>query len=102
MTIPFSYYRALVIAITALVVLAPISLVFYQSFLTAPFFQATAQLSLQAYSFVFADDDFWKAFLTTILVAGGMTAIAVPLGAMLAFLMVRTDVPFRSALEPMI
>jgi iron(III) transport system permease protein len=102
MTIPFSYYRVLVIVVTALVVLAPISLVFYQSFLTAPFFQATARFSLDAYDFVFADDDFWNAFVTTILVAGGMTAIAVPLGAMLAFLMVRTDVPFRGALEPML
>jgi iron(III) transport system permease protein len=100
--IPFAYFRVLIIGITALVVLAPLSLVFYQSFLTAPFFQATARLSLSAYSFVFADPEFWTAFVTTVLLAAGMAAIAVPLGAVLAFLMVRTDIPGRNWLEPII
>ena len=50
----------------------------------------------------FADPDFWQAFWTTIAIAGGMAAIAVPLGAVLAFLMVRTDVPGRRYLEPLI
>ena len=50
----------------------------------------------------FADPDFWQAFWTTIAIAGGMAAIAVPLGALLAFLMVRTDVPGRQYLEPLI
>ena len=36
------------------------------------------------------------------MIAGGMAAIAVPLGALLAFLMVRTDVPGRNYLEPLI
>lgn len=99
---PFNFYRFLIIAITALAVLAPLSLVFYQSFLTAPFFDPAAQLSLDAYVFVFSEDDFWEAFVTTLVIAGGMTAIAVPLGAVLAFLMVRTDVPGKSWLEPAI
>ena len=43
MTIPFTFYRFLIIGLTAVAVLAPLSLVFYQSFLTAPFFQQTAQ-----------------------------------------------------------
>jgi iron(III) transport system permease protein len=101
-TIPFAYYRFLIIGLAALAVLAPLSLVLYQSFLTAPFFQASARLSLDAYRFVFADQDFWLAFGTTILVASGMTVIAVPFGACLAFLMVRTDLPGRNWLEPVI
>jgi iron(III) transport system permease protein len=100
--VPFVVYRFLVIGITALAVLAPLSLVFYQSFLTAPFFQPSAQFSLDAYAFVFSDPDFWGAFWTTALVAAGMTVIAVPLGAGLAFLMVRTDVPGRAWLEPVL
>jgi iron(III) transport system permease protein len=99
---PFTFYRFLVIALTALAVMAPLSLVFYQSFLTAPFFDPGAALSLDAYAFVFSDDDFWDALRTTFLVAGGMAAIAVPFGAVLAFLMVRTDVPGRVWLEPLI
>lgn len=102
MTIPFNVYRFVIIFLTALAVLAPLSLVFYQSVLTAPFFQPNARLSLDAYRFVLADGDFWNAFGTTVLLAAGMTAIAVPLGAALAFLMVRTDLPGRQWLEPVI
>jgi iron(III) transport system permease protein len=100
--IPFAYIRVVIIGLTALAVLAPLSLVFYQSFLSAPFFQPAAQLTLSAYSFVFADPEFWTAFSTTVVLGAGMTAIAVPLGAVLAFLMVRTDVPGRAWLEPVI
>ncbi|MBI3705982.1 MAG: iron ABC transporter permease [Rhizobiales bacterium] len=99
---PIIVYRFLVLGITALAVLAPIALVVYQSFLTAPFFDRAARLSLSAYSFVFAEEDFWQALWTTAAIAGGMAAIAVPLGALLAFLMVRTDVPGRQYLEPLI
>ena len=99
---PIAVYRLLVLGVTALAVVAPLSLVVYQSFLTAPFFDRTAQFGFLAYSFVFADPDFWQAFWTTIAIAGGMAAIAVPLGALLAFLMVRTDVPGREYLEPLI
>jgi iron(III) transport system permease protein len=101
-TISFTYVRVLVIGLTALAVLAPLSLVFYQSFLTAPFFQPAARLTLNAYAFVLGDPEFWTAFGTTVLLAGGMTVIAVPLGAGLAFLMARTDVPGRAWLEPVI
>ncbi len=101
-SLSLNLYRIIVIGVTAMAVLAPLSLVFYQSFLTAPFFAANAQLSLGAYTFVFSDPEFWSAFGTTLLVASGMTMIAVPLGAGLAFLMARTDVPGREWLEPVI
>src|SRR3982074_2178583 len=95
-------FRFIVITLTALAVLAPLSLVFYQSFLDQPFFQPGAKLGLDAYEFVLSEEDFWTAFFTTIAIAAGMTVIAVPLGAVLAFLMVRTDVPARGLLEPLI
>src|SRR5215470_16700911 len=93
---PLTLFRVVVIALTAAAVLAPLSLVFYQSFLDAPFFQPVTHLGLGAYQFVFTDADFWNAFVTTLAIA------AVPLGAGLAFLMVRTDVPGRAWLEPVI
>src|SRR5471030_596030 len=99
---PIAIYRFVVLGITTLAVVAPLSLVVYQSFLTAPFFDHSARLSLSAYSFVFAESDFWQAFWTSLAICIGMTAIAVPLGALLAFLMVRTDVPARRYLEPLI
>jgi iron(III) transport system permease protein len=98
----FRLFRFIVIGLTGLAVLAPLSLVFYQSFLSAPFFQPSAKLSLDAYAFVFTDEDFWDAFVTTLIIGGGMALIAVPLGAILAFLIVRTDVPGRRWLEPVI
>jgi iron(III) transport system permease protein len=77
-------------------------LVIYQSFLTAPFSDSNARFGLDAYRFVLADETFSIAFGTTLLLATAMTLIAVPLGAMLAFIMVRTDVPGRYWLEPLI
>jgi iron(III) transport system permease protein len=94
--------RALTILITALAVLSPLSLIFYQSFLTAPFFDPRRTAGLDAYRFVFADPDFWAAFLNSGLLAIGMTAIAVPLGAVLAFVMERTDLPGKRFFEPII
>ncbi|PSC06878.1 spermidine/putrescine ABC transporter permease [Alsobacter soli] len=99
---PFALFRAAVLAIMASAVLAPIGLIVYQSFLDGPFFQPNVHFSLEAFQFVLEDDDFWEALVTSIIVAGGMTAIAVPLGVVLAFLMARTDVPGKSFLEPLI
>jgi iron(III) transport system permease protein len=99
---PIVAYRFLVLGLTTLAVAMPLSLVIYQSFLTAPFFDPSAHTSLAAYSFVFADDDFWQAFWTTLAICTGMVMIAVPLGALLAFLMVRTDVPGKRYLEPLL
>ncbi|MGE5537373.1 MAG: ABC transporter permease [Gemmatimonas sp.] len=98
----YGLFRLAVIAVIALAVLAPLALVFYQSFLDAPFFQPSAKLSLDAYDFVASDGDFWEAFGNSVMLAAGMTAIAVPLGAVLAFLMVRTDLPGRAILEPLL
>ena len=94
--------RAFTILVTATAVLAPLSLILYQSLLSAPFFDANKELGLDAYRFIFADSDFWQAFRNSFLIAGGMTLIAVPLGGLLAFVMERTDLPGRAWLEPML
>ena len=95
-----SWGRVAVVLLAAAAVLAPLVIILYQSFLDGPFFQASSKLSLSAYQFVFIDTDFHRAFGSTLIVAAGMTAIAVPLGALLAFLVVRTDLPGRRWLEP--
>ena len=94
--------RRAIIALMILTILAPIGIMVYQSFLDAPFFDKKAQFSLWAYRFVFNEPDFWKALATTGILAVGMTAIAVPLGALLAFLITRTDMPGRSWIEPLL
>ncbi len=85
-----------------LAVLTPLGLVVYQSFLSAPFFSADARPSLEAYRFVWSDPAFLRAFGTSVLVAAGMVTISVPIGSMIAFWMVRADLPGRSWLEPCI
>jgi len=94
--------RRAVIAVMAVCVLSPILLIAYQSFLDAPFFDSRARLSLWAYGFVFGEADFWRALATTAGLAVGMTAISVPLGALLAFLTTRTDMPGRGFVEPLL
>jgi iron(III) transport system permease protein len=94
--------RIVVVLATGVAVLLPLGIVVYQSFLDAPFFQPSAKLSLSAYRFVLTDADFHRAFATTVAVALGMAVIAVPLGSLLAFLLVRTDLPGRTWLEPVV
>jgi iron(III) transport system permease protein len=94
--------RALTIALTAFAVLGPISLIAYQSLLSAPFFDAVKKVGLDAYAFIFADPDFWTALVNSLLIAAGMTLIAVPLGGVLAFVMERTDFPGKRWIEPLL
>ncbi|MCP8937608.1 iron ABC transporter permease [Alsobacter sp. SYSU M60028] len=99
---PFALFRFATLAIMASAVLAPIGLIVYQSFLDAPFFSPNVHFSLDAFQFVLEDEDFWTALSTSVIVAAGMTAISVPLGVVLAFLMARTDVPGKWLLEPLV
>jgi iron(III) transport system permease protein len=101
-TARFGLPRTTVVGITALVVLAPVLLIFWQSFLNAPFFNPAKHLSLEAYGFIFDDPDFWNALLNSVIIAAGMVLIALPLGAALAFLLTRTDLPGQRAIEVLV
>lgn len=94
--------RGLVVILTALAVFLPLTLIFYQSFLSAPFFAPVKVFSLEPYRFIFDDPDFRQAFANGLMLAGGLAGIAVPLGGMLAFLMVRTDLPARGWIAPLL
>ncbi|HEY1371906.1 MAG TPA: iron ABC transporter permease [Candidatus Binatia bacterium] len=83
-----------------LAVAAPLALLVYQSFLSDPFFDPRATLSLEAYQYVLTSGDFHRAFLSSFAVSFGMTAIALPLGSLLGFLVARTDLPGKHWLEP--
>ena len=94
--------RSLTILVTAAAVLAPLVLILYQSFLTAPFFDPRKSVGIGAYEFIFADPDFWQASLNSVVIATAMVTIAVPLGGILAFVMERTDLPGKRWIEPLI
>ena len=93
--------RLIVIGLTALAVFLPLGLIVYQSLLDAPFF-APHKVGLNAFGFIFADGDFWDAMKNSIVIAAAMALIAVPLGGILAFLMIRTDLPGRTWIEPLL
>ncbi|SDX86149.1 iron(III) transport system permease protein [Collimonas sp. OK242] len=94
--------RGLVVTLAAIAIFLPLALIFYQSFLSAPFFAPVKTLSLEPYRFIFDDPDFRQAFINGLLLASGLAFIAVPLGGTLAFLMVRTDLPGRNWIAPML
>ena len=94
--------RGLVVLITALVIYVPLSFIIIQSFLSAPFFSPSKVFSLEAFEFIFTDPDFYKALRSGFILAFGLVIIAIPLGGILAFLMVRTDLPGRRLIEPLI
>jgi iron(III) transport system permease protein len=96
------WIRLAVVAVTATAILLPLAIILHQSLLDGPFFIATSTRSLGAFRFVFADPDFYRAMWTTVALAVGMTAVAVPLGSLFAYLMVRTDLPGRRWLEPLL
>ncbi|RRH69283.1 ABC transporter permease [Falsigemmobacter faecalis] len=96
------FWRNNIVLLTALFILAPVGLIVWQSFLTDAFFSARARPTADAYSFVLSDPGFRDALKNTIILSVGMVVIAVPLGSLLAFLMVRTDMPGRKWIEPAI
>lgn len=108
MTLPGSGRRSLnwprgvVVILASIAIFLPLFLIFYQSFLSAPFFMPVKELGLDAYRFIFDDPDFTMAFKNAFWLATGLAAIAVPLGGMLAFLMIRTDLPGKSFIAPLL
>jgi iron(III) transport system permease protein len=102
MRTPTPWRRIAVVVATGCAVLMPLGIILYQSFLDAPFFMPAARPSLSAYGYVLRDGDFHRAFLTSLAIALGMAGISVPLGSLLAFLLVRTDLPGRGWLEPVV
>ncbi|MGB3288163.1 MAG: iron ABC transporter permease [Burkholderiaceae bacterium] len=94
--------RGVVVALTALAIYLPLSFIIIQSFLSAPFFMPSKNISLDAFRFVFSDPDFYKALKSGFLLAFGLVVIAVPLGGILAFLVTRTDLPGRHWIQPLI
>jgi len=100
--LPFPTTRVAVVGVLSVFVLTPLLLIVYQSFLSGAFFMKGSSATLDAFRFIFADEDFWVAARNSVGIASGMAAISVPLGAALAFLMVRTDLPGRRVLEPLL
>lgn len=95
-------WRQSIAVLVALFILAPVALIVWQSFLSDAFFNPRARGTFEAYRFVLFDPGFWGALENTVLLSLSMIVIAVPLGSLLAFLVVRTDLPNKRVLEPLV
>jgi iron(III) transport system permease protein len=95
-----NWSRGVIVTLTAIAIFLPLGLVVLQSLLSAPFFAPEKTFGLDAFRFIFDDPDFKAAFINSFFIALGLAIISVPLGAMLAFLMIRTDLPGRKWISP--
>ena len=89
----------LLLAGVAVAVLSPLLLLLWQSFLNNPFYAPVNRTGTSAYTQVLTDPAFWRAFGNSAVLAGAMIVIAVPVGAVLAFLVTKTDLPFAKVFE---
>lgn len=99
---PALSFRLPVVAIMAATVMLPLSIIAYQSVLSEPFFMGGGALTLDSFRYIFSDPGFWTALQNSFGVATGMVVVALPCGAVLAYLLVRTDLPARWLLEPLV
>ncbi|MHA2393916.1 MAG: ABC transporter permease [Promethearchaeota archaeon] len=85
--------------ITAILILTPISLIIVQGFLDRAIYDPDRKFTFGNYILLLTDTRFHKAFRTSFFFAAETVLIAVILGALLAILTVRTNVPFKGALS---
>lgn len=87
------------VVVIGTMIAAILGLLFYQSLLPGAFYAADKTIGLSAYSYVFRDPAFWKAMGTALFIALTMVVVAVPMGILFAFLLNKTDLPFKRFFE---
>src|SRR3979411_203286 len=89
---------SLVTILVAFLVLFPLAMLVFGSFWTArPGFPGT--FTLDNYIKAYTDADTYRILITTVLLVGAKTRVAVTFAAALAWIVTRTDTPFRGTLE---
>src|SRR5919108_4437762 len=76
-----------------LVVVYPLWQVFFRSFLDA------GAISLKSYQKVFSHPSYYRALFNSVWISCATATLCVLLGTLLAFLVVRTDLPFKRSLR---
>lgn len=88
---------ALLIAALAVLIVLPLGALILRGFVRIDNGHASA--SLAAFGKVFGDMSYWMAMGNTLVIALGSMLLATALGVMLAWCLVRTNVPWRGFLE---
>ncbi|HVR88299.1 MAG TPA: iron ABC transporter permease [Candidatus Limnocylindria bacterium] len=93
----YTWHLAL-FALVAILVLYPIHWLVRGAFWTTrP--GAPGDLTLDNFTTALADAETWRLFATSVGIAGAVTALALVTGIFLAWLVTRTDVPYRGVIE---
>lgn len=83
-----------------MVILYPIGLLFFSSFLTDVIGE-TGRFTLGNYESMFANRGFLMAMKNTLVMCSGAVLLSTTLGVFLAWFVARTDMPFKKVIEPL-
>lgn len=84
--------------VTLFLILFPLSFIVFQSFYST-FIGEAGHSTLDGYLYLSKSAAFYKTLYNTLLYVVGVIAITVPLALFFAFIIVRTDVPFKRSLD---
>lgn len=85
----------MIVVITGLLVFIPLVPVVYQSLVDGPLYQRGLSLTLNNYFHLLTSEQFYGVIKNTLLFAVGTALLSVLMGAVIALLTVRTDMPGR-------
>jgi iron(III) transport system permease protein len=100
--VPASLLQWLTWALVVVVVLGPFIPLAYASIRDRPLYEEGGAFTLEPYRELFGQRAFWQAWWNTLQFAALTTAIAVGLGAAVAILCTRTDLPGRRAFSRLV
>ncbi len=85
-----------IIGVLLLAIVPPVVILIYRSLIDVDAAGATTNFTLEHYRTLFAEDGFFTVAFTSIVFAGATTVIALVFGGIVAWLVERTDTPFKS------
>ena len=88
-------------SVTIYLVVIPLIFLLWTSFRSAPI-GMPAELTLSNYARAYANPATYELLQNTLVFAFGSAAIAIVLGIMFAWLVERTDLPFKNAIYPLL
>jgi iron(III) transport system permease protein len=91
-----------VAVVAAILVIFPLAPLLYQSVLDKPLYEPDKALTLGNYSRILTSGEFWGTLGTTLLFGAISTVLSVMIGAALAVLLTRTDLPHRDLLQNLV
>src|SRR3546814_1871505 len=87
------FVQTSIVGITAVLVIGPLLPILYQSFIAEPLYQGELTATLGNYARLFTSRTFYDVIWLTLAFSLGMSILSTLMGAVMAVLTVRTDMP---------